>query len=271
LAVALLALFVFFALLLFAARQLAAVVFSSEASALDVKLLAWLDSNSSDHAWRSTDDGARTFERLRSIPRAQILRAPTPRGSRGKEAHRHGSWVVQADDFLATFTAQAIISWAEETRRFSDGLTAAGARTSARNSSVAWCDWRAACGANVHVRRLLAHIEGATGISREHYESLQIVRYLPGEYYRAHHDEWLVSTNRMRDVGMRNSRMYSSPRILTAFICKSWSGSNPPWLPNRTNAACPRCPPILPSDSEGIRLLSIAFDLRMSRPVRRGG
>ena len=190
-------------------RALGKMLASDDARELDIRLSRWMDGNySSDFAWRKPMDGQRTFTRLRSLPNAQVLREPALRGGR---TSGDGSWIVQSDGFLVHNEAQSIISWAEG--RFKMGATAAASKYDkhVRNASVAWCAWRSACGLSAPARRLLARVEGATGIGREHFEDIQIVRYLPGEFYREHLDVQVRrDTWRTRDAG--------NPRILTAFV-----------------------------------------------------
>lgn len=194
-----------FGVLIWAGFKLAELISSDDAMQMDLNLARWMGENiSAGHAWRNVDDGQRTFARLRSLPGARVLREPALRGGR---TSGDGSWIVQSDGFLVHSEARGILSWVEG--RFKMGATAAKSMydLKVRNSSVAWCTWRSQCGGSAHVQRLLARVEGALGIGREHFEDLQIVRYYPGEFYREHMDVPLRRPNQQR-------RESHNPRIL---------------------------------------------------------
>lgn len=171
--------------------------------------------HSTAFAWRNAGDGVATFSRARTLPGARILREPTGadrprvRASGGGA----GSWVVQADGLLNGEEAHTIIQWAE--KRFMPGKAAAGngkySSSGKRNSSVAWCSTLGECGTSTKVPRLIERVEGATGIGREHFEQVQIVRYFPGQFYREHVD---------LETRAYHSRVlpHPNPRILTAFV-----------------------------------------------------
>ena len=199
-----------FSLLIWGGRELAELIASENAQELDLKLARWLGENiTAGHAWRSAKDGQRTYARLRSLPSSRVLREPEMRSGKNKG---DGSWIVQSDGFLVDAEARGILSWVEH--RFKLGATSSDSglhNRNVRNSSVAWCTWRSECGGSAHVRRLLTRVEGALGIGREHFEDLQVVRYLPGEFYREHMDIQLTRHGRMR-------RAADNPRILTAFV-----------------------------------------------------
>jgi hypothetical protein len=131
-------------------------------------------------AWRSARDSNSTFARLlRVLPRARVLRPPSD--ERGL-----GSWIVTSDNFVSRAEARAIIAWAEHGRfeRGASGGNGSRFDTRRRNCSVAWCKWHGQCGASTRgaATSLLARVESATGIGRHHYEDLQVLRYVAGEY-----------------------------------------------------------------------------------------
>ena len=171
----LLALFLVLTVLLLLAwggRQLGQLLTTDDARQLDIAFSKWLDGNySAGHAWRGLADGNKTFLRLSELPSARVLRTPQLRGGRSSG---HGSWIVQSDGFLKRGEAASIIGWAEG--RFKMGATASNKMYDkrVRNSSVAWCHWRSACGASGAVKSLLSRVEGATGIGRAHYEDLHM-------------------------------------------------------------------------------------------------
>ena len=214
----LLALFLVLTVLLLLAwggRQLGQLLTTDDARQLDIAFSKWLDGNySAGHAWRGLADGNKTFLRLSELPSARVLRTPQLRGGRSSG---HGSWIVQSDGFLKRGEAASIIGWAEG--RFKMGATASNKMYDkrVRNSSVAWCHWRSACGASGAVKSLLSRVEGATGIGRAHYEDLQIVRYFPGEFYREHMDVPAVQRFSTRGGFGRKGGGFN-PRILTAFV-----------------------------------------------------
>lgn len=187
---------------------------------------AWSSgSGSTARAWRVKEDGLATFARVRSLPNATVLRAPSG-GTRPQQglarkrgsADALGAWIVQADDVLTRAEAQTIISWAESAGMKLGSTLAGGVQrdVARRNSSVAWCSALGECGRRTMVPRLLERIEGATGIGREHYEKLQVVRYRAGEFYGEHLDVALPGGVTL--PSMPRATTNPDPRILTAFV-----------------------------------------------------
>lgn len=74
-----------------------------------------------------------------------------------------------------------------------------------RTSSNAWC--RQNCLDDPHVQNVMAKMEEVTFIPWDHYESLQILQYEPGQFYNTHND-----------MGPRQIRLSCGPRILTFFL-----------------------------------------------------
>lgn len=70
--------------------------------------------------------------------------------------------------------------------RGNGGNTATG--RASRTNDVAWCG--AACYGQPLVERVMRKIEQVTGVGRVHYESLQLLKYRPGEFFRRHHDSY---------------------------------------------------------------------------------
>lgn len=135
-------------------------------------------------AWKNGDDAHRAYIRLLSHrPYLPTALRPPPEPHLGT-----GSWIVQYDNFTTPEEARALIheagaaGWAPG----SGGATAS--QRASRTNAVAWC--HAKCAANPLVERVIRKIEQVTGIGRMHYETLQLLKYLPGEFFRRHHDSY---------------------------------------------------------------------------------
>ncbi len=84
--------------------------------------------------------------------------------------------------------------------------------SSGRTSNNGWCTGE--CERHPKVRNVLSKIEDVTGVPRENYESFQVLRYDPGQYYKTHHD-----------FGDDDVSLACGPRILTFFLYLSGKSS----------------------------------------------
>lgn len=154
-------------------------------------------------AWRDASDVNATFFRLMRAHRSwqpQVLRWPTA------SKHGHGAWMVLLRNFSSAREAQAIIDGA-------DGSWGAATHISTgRHSDSALCNARDVrrCKNRPElaraVRTVTKRVEAAIGVSEDHFESTQLLRYLPGDYISLHHDS---NPSYARITGVR---------MLTAFL-----------------------------------------------------
>mmetsp|Transcript_5969 Transcript_5969/g.6160 ORF Transcript_5969/g.6160 Transcript_5969/m.6160 type:complete len:355 (+) Transcript_5969:108-1172(+) len=125
--------------------------------------------------------------------------------------HSRAPWVVTFDDFMTPEETTAIIGTVDKWERSTDTGSAnefgevGRVLSQGRTSSNAWC--REACERNPHVQNVMKKIAEVTRVPTGHYESFQILRYEPGQYYRSHHD-----------YGPTQKALASGPRILTFFL-----------------------------------------------------
>ena len=159
--------------------------------------------------WRNAADLKATFHRLLSSRgqhwQPRVLRPPT--------ATKHGwggSWVVSLDNFTTAEEARAIVDAVGSAWR-PGGVEGAGAEIAlgARRGDVAWCTPRDRTQRPelAHaVGRVLERIQSAVGVSAEHFENTQLLRYNVGDYYVEHHDS---PASFARTTGVR---------VLTAYL-----------------------------------------------------
>jgi prolyl 4-hydroxylase len=102
-------------------------------------------------------------------------------------------WVVTFDNFLTDEEAEALISTVEGTWEHSTDTGAVNAfgetgRTlsKGRTSSNAWCKEK--CSSHSLVQNVVSKMAEVTLVPSNHYESLQILHYEKGQFYRKHHD-----------------------------------------------------------------------------------
>eukprot|EP00607_Mallomonas_marina_P000415 CAMPEP_0182437728 /NCGR_PEP_ID=MMETSP1167-20130531/85244_1 /TAXON_ID=2988 /ORGANISM="Mallomonas Sp, Strain CCMP3275" /LENGTH=418 /DNA_ID=CAMNT_0024630751 /DNA_START=102 /DNA_END=1359 /DNA_ORIENTATION=+ len=125
--------------------------------------------------------------------------------------HSRAPWVVTFDDFMTPEETTAIIGTVDKWERSTDTGSAnefgevGRVLSQGRTSSNAWC--REACERNPHVQNVMKKIAEVTRVPTGHYESFQILRYEPGQYYRSH-----------SDYGESQKALASGPRILTFFL-----------------------------------------------------
>mmetsp|Transcript_13179 Transcript_13179/g.52805 ORF Transcript_13179/g.52805 Transcript_13179/m.52805 type:complete len:325 (+) Transcript_13179:696-1670(+) len=123
-----------------------------------------------------------------------------------------GPWVVTLDNFVSDEEADAIVASVSTSfsRSTDQGRTDAFGEqekvvSQGRTSENAWCT--GACETSPATRRVMARIQNVTGVPTENYESFQVLRYLPGQYYRAHHD-----------MSGADNTLACGPRIYTFFL-----------------------------------------------------
>jgi prolyl 4-hydroxylase len=57
-----------------------------------------------------------------------------------------------------------------------------------RKNDSAWCSYKSGCRSDDVVQRVHERIAKLTGIPANHSEDFQVLKYEPGQFYRAHHD-----------------------------------------------------------------------------------
>lgn len=202
--------------------------------------------------WRAGDCN-RAFRRMLSLSRFAPRALATPSG------RLNDSWIVLFENFTSPAEATAIIQAGERRGYKRDSRTSA----LARNSSQTWCS--RPCRTLPLVQRVLGRLEHVTGAGARHFETMQLVRYRRGEFFRTHHDS---HTGSYRDSAQGH-------RVLTAFMYLSTPAAG-------GETAFPRHPGVSPVEARAGRLLVwpnvhsdrvLENNLRMkheARPVRAG-
>jgi prolyl 4-hydroxylase len=163
--------------------------------------------NMTGPGWWAPGDLDKMFERaVSSFPelRPEVLSRPP-----------EGPWVVQFFDFVKEPEIEALLRWGRKLgyQRSSDvGTTNERGETTkiisaSRTSSNAWCSRE--CEHDPMVQAISARTEQVTGVPQDNYESLQLLQYEVGQYYRTHHDVSVTPDGREDPDG---------PRILTFFL-----------------------------------------------------
>jgi len=131
--------------------------------------------------------------------------------------HIGGPWVVVLDDFLTQEECDRLIELGDTLGREASGVEDDDEddedeedEVEWRTSTTAWCTNKV-CNKDPIARRVQERIGFTTGVmDNNYYEHLQLLKYRPGQYYHAHHDE----------SGDVHDLKYSpdGPRILTFFL-----------------------------------------------------
>ena len=123
----------------------------------------------------------------------------------------NSSWLVQFDHFASAWEIAGILANGDE-QGFSSSLVKSSANRYrgvvdriARTSSQSLVS--VANNLTAAVESLVRKLERLVGIDREHFESLGVLRYQPGEYYKLHHD---VGARAMRGVRLLSGMLYLS-------------------------------------------------------------
>ena len=120
-------------------------------------------------------------------------------------------YVIQIDNFMSIDESNGIVKTVKTWERSTDvGLSNSYGEvgrvlSQSRTSSNAWCQHE--CENDPYVKAVVARIERVTRVPWDNYESFQILRYEPGQFYRTHHDNG--GTMELDPAG---------PRILTFFL-----------------------------------------------------
>lgn len=112
-----------------------------------------------------------------------------------------GTFVHTLEDCLPSEDCAAIIAAAEQ-KLAPSGLLGTQ-RDNYRTSSGAWLSPGDATSAQNKLRQLVIDF---TGLPREHQENIQVLRYEPGQEYRAHQDFWHPGTDYYDDQMARGGQ-----------------------------------------------------------------
>jgi len=130
----------------------------------------------------------------------------------GVEVLSREPWVVTLDNFVTDAEIAALIDTNKEhferstdTGSMNEFGETGKLVSKSRTSSNSWC--RHDCERHPQVSNLYDKIAEVTGVPRTHYESFQVLQYLPGQRYGVHHD-----------YGASDRGLPSGPRILTFFL-----------------------------------------------------
>jgi len=123
-----------------------------------------------------------------------------------------GPWVATLDNFITDAEVDSIIKSVNHSfsRSTDQGATDAYGEqqkvvSTSRTSENAWCT--GACESSKAVQDVMQRIEAVTHVPIPNFESFQVLRYLPGQFYRAHHD---MSGN--------DNKLPCGPRVYTFFL-----------------------------------------------------
>ena len=187
---------------------------------------------------RSTDifqpgDVDRMFERIveegedeRSPYSVHVLSRPTRKhGTSDIEIEndssslqiRNGPWIITIDNFITDEECNRLIelgsiegygasSLSEEDDMTEDEIEEVNQKEGKyRTSTNAWCQNE--CYQDPIAKQVITKIENLTGIPDSYHEYMQLVRYVPGQYYKSHHD-----------THEDDAHTLEGPRILTVFM-----------------------------------------------------
>jgi prolyl 4-hydroxylase len=117
-------------------------------------------------------------------------------------------WVLQMDDFLSAEEADTLIQLGADIG-YSRSKTGTGAQDADgqhgrqvsrfRTSTNAWCDTEA-CNDHPFVQTLYERIYNLTKLPSDNSESLQLLRYEVGQFYKVHHDFIDIEVQRQHGV-----------------------------------------------------------------------
>jgi len=174
-----------------------------------------------ENAWE-VGDLNRMFERLTTDPSMVQQYTPTvlsrPSYAPGDTAetvnYQLGPWIIMLDNFISPQEADRMIEAGHELgyERSKDVVAVHkdgsfdDAVSEDRTSTNAWCI-EPSCAEDPMLLDVLARIETVTQIPLANAESLQLLRYEEGQYYKIHHDYIRHEQQSMQ-----------GPRILTAFL-----------------------------------------------------
>ncbi len=163
------------------------------------------------------------FERIvsESVDDVKILSRPEhPRGYSGKDnsADYHiGPWVVTLDNFLSDEECDHLVelgskrgyerSELEEEKDYDEEELEReiNSEDAYRTSKNTWCEDE--CYSDPVVQGIIARLSNATGIPDSYAEYLQLLSYVPGQYYKEHHD-----------ISGEEFYQFSGPRMITFFL-----------------------------------------------------
>ena len=134
--------------------------------------------------------------------------------SSASEGNINGPWVVILDNFLNSTEAETLVQLgadvgyerSTDVAGFGDDGSSTDVVSRSRTSTNAWCN-EERCTQDPVVKAIQERMEQLTGIPTSNSESLQLLRYEPGQYYRTHHDYIGYETKRRQGV-----------RIMTIFL-----------------------------------------------------
>jgi prolyl 4-hydroxylase len=201
----------------FMRAQCAPVCFSCEDLHVDAKCPLVPNTK---NAWYPGDLNL-MFERLTTDPAFQqytptVLSRPDYVGDDTEETadYQLGPWVLVLEDFVSADEAERMIEAGDEIgyarstdvgEVYADGTFEDKVSTS-RTSMNAWCN-EESCYEDPLVKDVIHRIETLTQIPPMNSESLQLLRYEEGQFYKVHHD--YIGTEKDRAQGVR---------ILTVFL-----------------------------------------------------
>lgn len=143
----------------------------------------------------------------------EILDNQKQYGTRAVSRPPEGPWVIVFDHFMDQSEADDMVDQgvklgfkrSTDTGDFNERGEVTKKVSQSRTSSNAWCTHE--CEEHPTVQRLTKRIEEITHVPPPNYEQFQLLQYMPGQFYRTHHDMGAVR----RDIA-------GGHRILTFFV-----------------------------------------------------
>lgn len=117
-----------------------------------------------------------------------------------------GAWLIALEDFLSEEECERLIDLGALRGYERSGLQDEDDKEEYRTSVNSWCDGD--CANDPMAKKVVQRISDTIGIPSEYSESLQMLRYTEGQYYKVHHDVALDS----------EFRALYGPRIVTFFL-----------------------------------------------------
>jgi len=126
----------------------------------------------------------------------------------------NGPWVITMENVVTAEEAERLIELGSEEgyerstdvgKMKADGTTERSVSTG-RTSSNAWCQNE--CYQDPKAQSVVHRLSNITGIPEENSEYIQLLKYLPGQFYKSHHDYIPFHINRQQGVRILTMYLY---------------------------------------------------------------
>lgn len=136
-----------------------------------------------DHSIMEEGDLNRMFLRIVRDHKAIIYSRPD---GLIPDKDKQAPWIIALPDFLSSEECDRLIQLGKEAGYSRSGLQAEDDEEEYRTSVNAWCFDE--CRKDPIADRVIQRISHTLNIPTEYSESLQLLKYIPGQYYKEHHD-----------------------------------------------------------------------------------